>query len=65
VDGVVAARLTELRLADPQPGDPAVAQVLTAPDAHPDPVPGDPGRVQPAGLLMLTPDLLDVGAWTP
>ena len=48
VDGVVAARLTELRLADPppQPGDPAVVEVLTAPDAHPDPVPGDPGRVQ-------------------
>jgi predicted phage baseplate assembly protein len=65
VDGVVAARLTELRLADPRPGDPAVAQVLRAPDAHPDPVPGYPGRVQPAGLLMLTLDRLDVGAWTP
>jgi predicted phage baseplate assembly protein len=67
VDGVVAARLTELRLADPppQPGDPAVVEVLTAPDAHPDPVPGDPGRVQPAGLLTLAPGQPDVGEWTP
>jgi predicted phage baseplate assembly protein len=65
VDGVVAARLTELRLADPppQPGDPAVVDMLTAPDAQP--VPGHPGQVQPASLLTLAPGQPDVGAWTP
>lgn len=65
VDGVMAARLTELRLADPppQPGDPAVVEVLTAPDAQP--VPGHPGQVQPAGLLTLAPGQPDVAAWTP
>ncbi len=65
VDGVMAARLTELRLADPppQPGDPAVVEVLTAPDAQP--VPGHPGQVQPAGLLTLAPGQPDVEAWTP
>ena len=64
VDGVVAARLTELRLADPppKPGDLAVVEVLTAPDALP--VPGRPDQVQP-GLLTLAPGQPDVGAWTP
>lgn len=66
VDGVVAARLTRLRLVNPpQPGGPEVAEELTAPDAHPDPAPGDPGRVAPAGLLMLAAGQPDVGAWTP
>jgi predicted phage baseplate assembly protein len=65
VDGVVAARLTELRLADPppQPGDPAVVEVLTAPDARPDPE--DPQKVLPAGLLILAAGQPDVGVWTP
>jgi predicted phage baseplate assembly protein len=65
VNGVVAARLTELRPADPppQPGDPAVVEVLTAPDAQP--VPGQPGQVQPAGLLTLAPGQPSVEAWTP
>ncbi len=65
VEGVVAARLTELRLADPppQPGDPAVAEVLTAPDAQQ--VPGHPDQVRPAGLLTLAPGQPDVRAWTP
>ena len=67
VDGVVAARLTELRLADPPPkqGDPAIVDPLTAPEAQRDPAPGDPDRVQPAGLLMLAPGMPDVGEWAP
>jgi hypothetical protein len=67
VDGVVAARLTELRLAKPQPkpADPKIVDPLTAPEAHPDPVAQDPGQVQPAGLLLLAPDMPEVKEWTP
>lgn len=63
VDGVTAARLTELRLSEPPPqhGDPEVQEVLTAPGAHRDP--GDPQRVQPAALLMLDQSPT-VGPWT-
>ena len=66
VDGVVAARLTRLRLVNPpQPGGPEVEEELTAPDAHPDPSKDDPGRVASAGLLMLAPGQPGVGSWTP
>jgi hypothetical protein len=66
VDGVVAARLTRLRLVNPpQPGSPEIAEELTAPDAHPDPSQDDQGRVTPAGLLTLAPGQPDVGSWTP
>lgn len=67
VDGVTAARLTELRpeVAQPLPNDPAVVDVLTAPAARRDPTPNDPGRVLPAALLMLDPALLTVEEWTP
>jgi hypothetical protein len=63
VDGVVAARLTRLRLVNPaKPDSPEVEDVLTPPDAGPDPE--HPGQILPAGLLRLA-DQPDVGAWTP
>ena len=63
VDGVVAARLTRLRLVNPaKPDSPEVEDVLTPPDAGPDPE--NPGQILPAGLLRLA-DQPDVGAWTP
>ena len=65
VPGVVAVQLTKLQLAVPNPGDPDVAEVLTAPGAHRDPAPGLPDQVQPAGLLMLAPDMPEVEEWTP
>ena len=65
VDGVVAARLTELRLANPNPTGPKIVDPLTAPEAHRDPVAGDPDQVQPAGLLLLAADMPEVEEWTP
>ena len=63
VDGVVAARLTRLRLANPPtPDSPEVEDVLTPPDAGPDPE--HPGEILPAGLLRLAGQPA-VGTWTP
>ena len=65
VDGVVAARLTELQLAEPEPAHPEIVDPLTAPEAQRDPQPHDPDHVQSAGLLMLAPGMPEVGEWTP
>jgi hypothetical protein len=63
VDGVVAARLTQLRLANPPtPDSPEVEDVLTPPDAGPDPE--HPGEILPAGLLRLAGQPA-VGTWAP
>ena len=63
VDGVVAARLTRLRLVNPvKPDSPEVEDVLTPPDAGPDP--DHPGQILPAGLLRLGTNQPVVGAWT-
>jgi hypothetical protein len=64
VDGVVAARLTQLRLVNPpKPDGLEVEDVLMPPDARPDP--DHPGQILPAGLLTLASGQPDVGAWTP
>ena len=64
VDGVVAARLTELQLAKPEPAHREIVD-LTAPEAHRDPVPDDLDQVQPTGLLVLAPGMPKVAEWTP
>jgi len=64
VDGVVAAKLTTFRLADPpEPGGPDVEDELTPPEAGPDP--DHPGEILPDGLLRFAKDQPVVGAWTP
>jgi hypothetical protein len=63
VDGVVAAKLTELQFVKPKPGSPEVEDVLTPPDVEPDP--DNPGQMLAAGLLTFTPSPPYVEAWTP
>jgi predicted phage baseplate assembly protein len=62
VDGVVAAKLTGLQLVPPpKPDSLAVEDVLTPPDAGPDP--DHPGEILPAGLLRLAPGQPHVDPW--
>ena len=62
VPGVRAALVTELRRPNAHP---LVNPVLTAQDAHRDPLPDEPDRVVPAELLLIDPDHLSTTEMSP